>query len=192
VYEDEEKRDIKIWISLKNTFNKEYRLYLVIYSADFSLFFYSLGIYNTREGDPVFQRISSMFSCEKTPRTKYFSLLFFRVLLDFHLWLLWRLFNALWGRICGKVTFHKYTPLLILSILLGVHCRVFLPHAEWQNVKCTLVKFNLLTEYMVKYSVGRPDYPVIRTTEGKFRGILNKELIKNKSVLRCKHFPPRL
>jgi len=52
----------------------------VIYSADCSFFFYSLEFDNIREGDPVSQGISSIFSCVNTLKfssTKYFSLLFF-------------------------------------------------------------------------------------------------------------------
>ena len=51
----------------------------MIYSADCSLFYYGLGNDNVREGDPVFQGISSIFSCGNNvfSCTKYFSLLFF-------------------------------------------------------------------------------------------------------------------
>jgi len=52
---------LKTQIYLNKTFNKEGRQCLAIYSADCTLFFYSLGIDNIREGDPVFQGISVMF-----------------------------------------------------------------------------------------------------------------------------------
>jgi hypothetical protein len=51
---------------LNKNFNKkgrQFKIFLVVYKAQCSLHFHSLGIDNVCEGEPVLQAIFSMFKC---------------------------------------------------------------------------------------------------------------------------------
>ena len=65
----------------------------MIYSADCSFFFYSLGFNNIREGDPLFQGISTMFSCVNTLRFPELNIFLYCFFLEFYWFLIYGVYG---------------------------------------------------------------------------------------------------